>query len=118
MSDLIPIDKLRQMVYDEVYATRELPYYYYYIQSERVMGEALKLLTDYHHHEQSAKENSNFEYSYAVLKVFVESLTILLTTPDMMTVKNSCITRSKVYEKLMPYINCHVTIWTCSYSKT
>ncbi len=35
----------------------------------------------------------------------MEALTIMLTTAENMTIKNSpCVTRSKVYDKLMPYV--------------
>ncbi len=102
-SDIIPLSKLNEIVLDELYANLSIPYQY--IENERKMHEAIKVLTGYECHQKAAKEDCKFEYHHAVLKVFVEALTIMLTTSENMTIKNSpCVTRSKVYDKLMPYV--------------
>ncbi len=102
LMDRISENDLEDLVYEEILNEGTLPYWY--VDDERRMLAAIRLMTEYRHFELCAKTDVRNEFEFSVIKLFTEALTEMLTTKSNMTLKGSIVTYAKVYDKLMPYI--------------
>lgn len=101
--DLKAKRELENLVYDEMDEEKTLPYNY--VVEPNKMSAAIRLMTDYNAYEKNAKQDSAFEFEFSVVNLFTEALTEMLTTPGNMKLKGSIVTYSKVYDKLVKYID-------------
>ncbi|MFV0518857.1 MAG: replication initiator protein A [Lachnospirales bacterium] len=103
LMDLKTKRELENLVYNEMDEEKTLPYSYV-VQPEK-MEIAIRLMTDYNVYEKSAKADRECEFEFSVVNLFTEALTEMLTTPGNMTLKGSTVTYSKIYDKLVNYID-------------
>lgn len=107
LMDRISEMDLEDLVFNEIMEAGTLPYDY--VSDERKMLAAIRLMTEYDHYQQNAETHRGNDFEFAVVKLFTEALTEMLTAKGNMTLKGSCVTYAKVYDKLLPYIEIHGT---------
>ena len=100
--DRISKAELEEIVLDELYEQKTLPYEY--VADERKMEIAIHTFTEYEAMEQSVREYGGTDFNFAAFKLFNEALIEMLTTKQPMTLKGAYVTYAKVYDKLIPYI--------------
>ena len=97
------IKDIKEIIKKEMQEEKTLPYRY--TQSNRIMGEAIKLLTEYERRNEWYKENKHKlknidELRHSTFKLFNEALSEMLTTKSM-KLKGSHVTYAKIYDKLV-----------------
>lgn len=95
--------ELEDLAYNEMVETETLPYEYV-IEPEK-MSAAIRVLTKYNFYEKNAKKQKGGELEFSIINLFTEALTEMLTTSGNMNLKGSVVTYSKVYDKLIKYID-------------
>lgn len=103
LMDRISKAELEEIVLDELYEQKTLPYEY--VADERKMEIAIHTFTEYETMEQSVREYGGTDFNFAAFKLFNEALIEMLTTKQPMTLKGAHVTYAKVYDKLIPYIS-------------
>lgn len=73
--------------------------------SENKMNVAIKELFNYTTTLSNFKNNKIADFYFSTYKLFINSLSIMLTNKKVMTLNNQTVTYSKVYNKLSEYIN-------------
>lgn len=77
---------------------------YEYVLEHNKMSAAIKLLTEFENYKLNAEIDSECQFEFSVVSLFVDALTEMLTTNRTMELKGAHVTNVKVYEKLIPYI--------------
>ena len=99
-------NSLLEKVKQELLEEKQIPYNY--VMDRTKMEMAIKLLISYYEDEIFYKENLNINrtasYQLSISKLFVNSLTDLLTTQGIQKINNAHITYAKVYDKVTEYI--------------
>lgn len=94
---------LENLVYDEIEKEQTLPFSY--INDIEKMTAAIYLLSDFHSYKCNAEQNSECEFEFSIVNLFAEALIEMLTTKRNMTLKGATVTYSKVYDKLITFID-------------
>ena len=87
LMDRISENDLEDLVYEEILDEGTLPYSY--VNDERRMLAAIRLMTEYRHFEHCAKTDVRNEFEFSVIKLFTEALTEMLTTKTHMNLIGS-----------------------------
>lgn len=114
LMDRISNEDLKDLVLEELYEQRTLPYEY--VMDERKMTIAIHEFTEYEHYKKYADLNVDEEFRFSVIKLFNEALIEMLTNRNPMTLKGAYVTYAKVYDKLVTYISFESDIYGSIYS--